>query len=307
MTLPRLAVCVVMLLGCSRVAEPKAAADQQQPVTPPAAASAVPATPPAVDIAHYGLALPEAREGEAQPFPDAPNIISSGAQLWVDDEPVGDVQEALDTGKLRRSDRLFDVLVARRTEWQARHLGAPLPGHAVLWFDRSTPLSVFKSVFQTAAFAAYPSFQVAARPRGGSPQQLVYAPFEGRVPGPPKSGAPAPATFALHVDYLSDGRIQLVWKALGKVENVVSVLDDASREQRLASLPQFIDKEWQRSGGHTSAEDGLLDEAVLHLPNDESLATAIRVLDATYAPKRDYQADERILSVPAFRVTFSVN
>jgi hypothetical protein len=259
---------------------------------------------PAVDVARYGLAIPEVSNAMLEAYQDAPNIIAQGTQLFIDGEPAGDAREVLETGKLQRQDQLFELLKARRTRWRAQHPGAPLPGQAVLWFDETTPLLVFKSAFQTAAFAGYPSFQLAVR--GHVNGQILYLPFEARVPGPAQAHAQVSASFALHVDCLADGRVQLAWKALDRVERVTSLLGQ-SREERLAQLPRGIEEEWNSYGGHRSKDDRSLDQATVHLPNSETLAFAARVLDAIYTPRRDYSLNGQVTRVPAFDVTFSVN
>lgn len=240
----------------------------------------------------------------SEAYQDAPNIIAKGTQLFVDGEPAGNAREPLEAGKLQRQDQLFELLKARRNQWRAQHPGMPLPGQAVLWFDQTTPLLVFKSAFQTAAFAAYPSFQLAVRSRANG--QILYLPFEARVPGPPQANTQVGASFVLHVDCLADGRVQLAWKALNRVERVTSLLAQ-SQEERLARLPRGIEEEWNLYGGHRSKDDLSLDQATVHVPDTETLAFAARVLDATYTPKRDYLINGQVTRVPAFDVTFSVN
>lgn len=304
---------VGLLLGCaSTTPAPTPAGASRDGVPPtsralPAPATATPAKlRPAVDVEAYQLQLPEAKEGVPHAFDAAPNLVCSGTRLWLDGEPLGDAQEVLATGQLRRLVPLFDALMAKRERWRGEHAGVQLPGEVVLWFDRSTPLRVFKSAFQTAAFAGYPNLQLAVRRRGGAADAIAYQMFDARVPGPPGS-APAPDPFTLHVDYQVDGRIQLAWKALGKVERVTSVAETATRDERLALLPSQIDQEWRSFGGHTAPEDRQMDQAILHAPNDEPLTTAVTLLDAIYTPKRDYAAKGQVSRVPAFMATFSVN
>jgi hypothetical protein len=308
----RCALWTTMLLGCASAPQTQAPGASTPSSAPPSssARSDAPATlpkpRPAVDVGAYQLRLPGAKEGVAHAFDEAPNLVCSGTQLWLDGEPVGDTREVLATGRLQRLVLLFDALMAKREQWRGRHPGAPLRGELVLWFDRSTQLRVFKSAFQTAAFAGYPKLQLAVRPPGAATDEVAYQPFDARVPGPPGT-TPPPDPFTLHVEYQADGKIQLTWKALGKVERVTSVAEIAAREERLALLPSQIDQEWRRFGGHASLGDHELDQAVLHATNDEPLTTAVLLLDAIFTPKRDYAADGKTWRVPAFSATFSVN
>lgn len=305
-----------LLTACTHAVEPKAVSQtpaaaapaQAAPATSAAAAPGpAPVASPAVDVAKYGLSLPEAAEAMPDAYQDAPQIVGQGARLFVDGEPAGNVREILDTGRLHRLDEVFELLKARRNQWRAQHPGAPFPGLAVLWFDQTTPLVVFKSVFQTAAFAGYPSLQVAVRSRGPEPKRTLYLPFEARVPAPPSAEAPPRASFELHVEYERDGRIHFAWKALTRVEQASSFLEQASSEERLAQLPRGIEAEWTKFGGHRSKDDRQLDQATIHVPSYETLATAVSVLESSYAPKRDYLQNGQLVRVPAFNVTFSVN
>ena len=119
MTWRRFALATALLIGCSQPTEPKAPVAAKPAATTPVNATEPTATKPAVDVNAYGLILPEATAGVAQAFDGAPNIICAGTKLWVDGEAAGDAQEVLETGGLRRLDRLFEVLVARRTNWRA--------------------------------------------------------------------------------------------------------------------------------------------------------------------------------------------
>jgi hypothetical protein len=256
-----------------------------------------------------GLALPEANEGLPRPADgDAPNVVLSGDALSIDGESAGRVAELLNLRSAKRLDLLFLRLKTRREAWKAQHAGEPLTGCVVLWFDRSTPLWVFKSVFQTAAFAAYPSFELAVRDGGAIAHGVRYLPFDARVPWPAQSDAPPLTPFEFHVEVTPARRVQLVWKVGLRVERVDEVGNEReSLETRLPLLAKMVERSWRSYGGHVSANDRERDQATLHLPNELDLATAVGVLDAVYAPKRPLEVDGKLLQVPAFSVTLSMN
>lgn len=270
------------------------------PVTPPGPEKTARASLSAVDARAFGLALPRAIgvEAELAPTRDAPNIVLHGTQILLDSEPAGDVTEVIALQRLKRLDVLFFALKARREAWRKQHPGDLLPGVATLWCDRSTSLLVFKSLFQTAAFAAYPSFRLAML--HADTQQPAYQIFRARVPGPPHAdGKPPGDSFALHLDAMADGRAQLVWKVGNRVEDVI----DASQE----TLAKDIAEQWQTRGGHRDASDREFDQLVVHVPNELKLLDAVRLLEASHFPQREYATDGKVWRVSAFDVIFSIN
>jgi hypothetical protein len=284
---------LILVLGGSLVAcashgtpseLPAPNANATAPTTP------TPKPPPPVDAVALGIGLPLAIEDDAELSPGAPNIVLRGTLLLVDSEPAGDVTEVVTSQRLARLDGLFSVLTARRGE---RHEGV-----ATLWCDRATSLLVFKSVFQTAAFAGYPSFRLAVV--GAESGRIGYQAFGARVPGPARAQNADPRDpFALHLDVFGEGRAQLVWKVGSRVEDTI----DVTRSE----LAKQLAVQWQTRGGHRGQADRGFDQLVMHVPNALTLNDAVRLLDAAYFPRREYSADGNVLRVPAFDVTFAVN
>jgi hypothetical protein len=286
----------LLLIACAALA---GCATASPPASPPAVLAAptpLPAAPPAVDVAKLGISLPLAVEASANPAPGAPNIVLHGKQLFVDAEPAGDVTEIEASQRLTRLQGLASVLEARRQAFQARHPSEAMPRVATLWCDRTTPLLLFKSLFQTAAFAGYPSFRLAVIASASG--QLGYQAFEARVPPPPSQPMPRDP-FAVHVDLRADGRAQLVWKVGSRVEDIVDVTRD--------SLAARLEDQWQERGGHRSPSDRNFDQLVLHAPSELTLQDAARLLDAAHFPKREQSVDGKASRVPAFAVTFAIN
>jgi hypothetical protein len=71
-------------------------------------------------------------------------------------------------------------------------------------------------------------------------------------------------------------------------------------------LAEKIVKEWTANGSHKAASDKKIDRAVLHTDNSTEFQHVIAVLDAIYAPERDFDiGGGQVEKVPAFQVTFS--
>lgn len=272
------------------------------PSAAPATASSAPTTASAVPVpakaSELGISLPRAQEADSPYEAEAPNILLRGSELWVDSEPAGNVGDVVTSRRLTRLDALFSVLEARREAWRRGHPGQPLPGVANLWCDGATPLLVFKSLFQTAAFAGYPSFRLAVQRVAA--QSTGFQAFVARVPGPPhRHGSAHADSFALHLDQLADGRAQLVWKVGSRIEDTLDVTT--------GKLGEELAEQWQSRGGHQSVSDRSFDQLVLHASNELTLDDAVRLLDAVQLTKRDFAVGARVVRVPAFQVTFSVN
>jgi hypothetical protein len=251
-------------------------------------------------VSRLGIELPRAIEVDValESPDDSPNIVLHGTQILVDAEPAGDVSEIVAAPRLKRLDGLFSSLKARREARERQWPGDPGVGVATLWCDQRTSLFVFKSLFQTAAFAAYPRLRLAVL--RADTQQLAYQSFDARVPHPPRAGDPPPSTpFALHVEYSAEGRAQLIWKVGSRVEDTI----DVTRE----TLARQIAEQWRTRGGHRGRNDLGFDQLVLHAASSLTLNDAVRLLDAARFPKRDYLDGGRVLRLPAFDVTFSIN
>lgn len=270
-----------------------------------AVASRPAARAPTIDFdIHHGR-LPEAVNAIPASFDGTTRVVLSGDALQVDDQPAGDVSEASSTGQLRRLDALFDLLKRKRAAWMALHPGAEFPGCLTLWVPRRTPLSIFKSIFQTAAFAGYPNLQLAVEVSGAAPPRVGYLEFAASVPSPRQAVA---EEVQVHVDYLDGGDIQLAWRA-GSTVLRMSTLDDelGPRERRLSQLRERLASEWRAYGGHQSELDSAFDQAVLHAPNSFDLATFASLLDAVHGVRRPLRVKGVLQRVPAFHVTFKVN
>ena len=144
-------------------------------------------------------ALGSCRKGAPGAAPDAsapgeggPSIRVEGTQVSMNGEMVGSTRAIQDLGRMQRVDDLFDRLKAARETFKMENPGTPFPGRATIAVPGDTTLLVFKSVFQTAAFAGYPNLLVDASPG--------LVPIQAIIPGP--AAAPSPRV-ALHVGLLA--------------------------------------------------------------------------------------------------------
>jgi hypothetical protein len=280
------------------------------PQRPPAAehAAVTPLTvarPPTIDVDRHRMELAEAVNALPTSFDGTTHVVLSGNALQVNGEPAGDVKEASSTGKLRRLDALFDVLEKNRAAWKARYPGVDSCGCATLWVPRQTSLLVFKSIFQTAAFAGYPNLHLAVEVSGAAPPRVGYLDFDASVPFPRQT---VREQVELHVDYLDGGDILLAWRVGTKIVRTTALDDELGpRERRLSQLRERLASEWRSYGGHQSEHDSAVDQAVIHAPNSLDVATFASLVDAVQSVRRPSLVNGVAQRVPAFNVTFKLN
>jgi len=138
---------------------------------------------------------------------------------------------------------------------------------------------------------------------------------DAQVPGPPnpeKELNPQPPDKMLHLEMRQEDKFTLVWKQGPTVINSIDVPRHAIEVNegniqtiRYPDLAAKIETEWKANGSHRDASDRKMDQAVLHTDNKTVFKEIVAVIDAIYAPKREFGGTAK--QVPAFNVTFSVN
>lgn len=135
---------------------------------------------------------------------------------------------------------------------------------------------------------------------------------DAQVPGPPnpdKELNPQPPDKMLHVEMKAEDKFTLIWKQGATVVNTIDVprhpVEAAAGEFRYPDLASKISEEWKQNGSHRDASDKKIDQAVLHTDNKTPFSDVVAVIDAIYAPKREYAGVNK--PIPAFNVTFAVN
>lgn len=283
-------------------------APQRPPATEPDATvtpRTVVAQPPTPDVNTGRMDLAKAVNALPTSFDGTTHIVLSGDALQVNGQPAGDVKEASSTGQLRRLDALFDLLKRNRAAWKARHPAAAFCGCATLWVPRQTSLWVFKSIFQTAAFAGYPNLHLAVEVSDAAPPRVGYLDFDASVPFPRQT---VREHVELHVDYRDGGDILLAWRVGTKIVRTTALDEQLGpRERRLSQLRERLASEWRSYGGHQSEHDSAVDRAVIHAPNSLDVATFASLLDAVQSVRRRLLINGVAQRVPAFNVTFKLN
>ncbi len=144
--------------------------------------------------------------------------------------------------------------------------------------------------------------------------QMARINADAKVPGPPRPDEPdeVKPEKELHVEMRGDKKFQLVWKEGATVVNTI----DVERKQvnigsdgdyRYPALAEKITNEWKQSGSHRAPTDKKFDRAVLHTDNSTPFSDVIAVIDAVYAPQRDFTVGAKTEKFPAFNLTFAVN
>jgi hypothetical protein len=127
-----------------------------------------------------------------------PLIDLEGTTVRVNGEPAGNTRAIEDLGRLQKIDDLFERLKQDRESFKAANPSTPFPGRATITAHPETTALVFKSMFQTAAFAGYPNLRVTIVgdvSRGPSDSVIVRA----IIPGPPGDLSGPSRAIDLHV------------------------------------------------------------------------------------------------------------
>lgn len=144
--------------------------------------------------------------------------------------------------------------------------------------------------------------------------QMARINADAKVPGPPRPEEPdeVKPEKELHVEMRGDRKFQLIWKEGATVVNTI----DVERKQvnigsegdyRYPALAEKVVSEWKATGSHRAPNDKKFDRAVLHTDNSTPFSDVIAVIDAVYAPQRDFTIGTKTEKVPAFNLTFAVN
>jgi biopolymer transport protein ExbD len=138
---------------------------------------------------------------------------------------------------------------------------------------------------------------------------------DAQVPGPPnpeKELNPQAPDKMLHVEMRQEDKFTLIWKqgptvvsSVDVARHAVEINEGAIHTIRYPDLATKVIEEWKANGSHRDASDKKLDQAVLHTDNKTTFKEIIAVIDAIYAPKREFGAGGKEIS--SFNVTFAVN
>jgi hypothetical protein len=119
-------------------------------------------TPPA-PASSAAASLPAAENVDPELPDDAPTISVVRGEVQLEGQRVDDTHAFAGNTALHGE---FAALKVRREAWKASHPGERLPGIVLFRFEADLPVAIVKSVFQTAAFAAYPNASFIVRIEG---------------------------------------------------------------------------------------------------------------------------------------------
>jgi hypothetical protein len=255
--------------------------------------------------------LPVAENVDVDLPEGAPTIAVTRGEVLLDGQRVDDTRAFEGNTTLHTMDGEFAALKAQREAWKVSHPGERLPGVVLLRFEASLPVAVVKSVFQTAAFAAYPNASFLVRIAGSDRVGHVVA--DAHVPAPPEYMKP-PADAARRLDVAMEaGRFVLTWRAGDAVESTSTaprrevVTRDAFGEVvRYPDLAGAITVAWKARGAHRDEGDRALDQLGIHVDDRAPFQLLVAMLDAANAPKRDIALAGQRVRVPVFNVTLYV-
>lgn len=192
--------------------------------------------------------------------------------------------------RMHRIEEVFAALKARREAFKTANPNKEFAGVVGIRVADDVTTVLFKSVFQTAAFAGYPyvSFQ-----RAGDPSIID---LDAQIPGPPDpTMPPSRPTGSLDVQVSPDG-VLANWRT-GSV--IVA-------ERKLGRDPDALKVAacdlWRAHGEHKDKTDKVRDRAIVRVDNKLGLQELRPYFDAVRACTRDAEEGP----VPAFDLTFSI-
>lgn len=286
----------------------------------PSLQHAVPAAPSAISAPIASAApTPQATAAPLLPaadntedlIPDVPTLTVSHGDVLLDGERVDDARLFDGNDALHRMDGVFNTLKARREAWKAAHPGSPLPGVVFFRFEPDLKAAIAKSVFQTAAFAAYPFGSFVVRVAGTTRVGRINA--DAFVPPPPGwTGPPIPDEPRLHVK-MEDDHFELRWQMSPGVEYTTTAprreartRDEGGEILRYPDLAAAISAAWREHGAHHEPADPKFDQLSISVDNRAPFQVVIAMLDAAYAPTRSALLDGKMVTVPSFNATLSM-
>jgi len=144
--------------------------------------------------------------------------------------------------------------------------------------------------------------------------QMARINADAKVPGPPRPDEPdeIKPEKELHVEMRGERKFQLVWKEGATVINTIDVERKAVNvgnegDVTFPALAEKVVSEWKNNGNHRASNDKKFDRAVLHTDNSTPFSDVIAVIDAVYAPQREFTLGVKTDKVPAFNLPFAVN
>lgn len=224
-----------------------------------------------------------------------PVITLDAKEIRLDGAVVDSLAAAEKDGRPVKLDALFEALKRRREAFRLAHAEQPFPGTVGLHISGDPSMLAFKSAFSSAVYAGYPYAKVR-----GIPGVEGDVALNAQIPGPPaRDDRPEPEgeVRSLHV-HLSGTTARLVWRTPSEKDAPESVVSSAL-------LASAVCEQWATQGAHKLASDRKLDQAVLHVPNDERLAVLAPAISALRACKRPLDGEPSPISV--FTLTFAMN
>lgn len=145
--------------------------------------------------------------------------------------------------------------------------------------------------------------------------QMARINADARVPGPPNPEPveDPPKDRTLHVEMRGERKFQLIWKEGSTVLNTIDVERKVEQvgedEVSYPELAKKIEEEWGKNETRRfDPNDPKVDQAILHTDNSTEFKEVVAVIDAIYAPQREFKtATGDIEKRSALNVTFSVN
>lgn len=271
-------------------------APSSRPPPAPPPSPEVPQLPPPEPVAvapiQSGASFDQSGKSDSGPI-----ISIEGSAIRLSGIIVGDASGIIAANRMTKVDGLFDELKAWREIWKMQHPDKPFVGAAGLRVDANTPQVVFKSVFQTIAFAGYPDIFVQS---ADDPKQISE--FVAQVPGPPTPDAETPTEPAPILQlHIHQDDLTLSWIRAG------SVIAEKQIPRNDSALNRTICESWKTHGMHPELNDLRRDAIVLHADNGLSWKDVAPVALAVESCTREVRhLDDRTERMPVFWTIFSM-
>jgi hypothetical protein len=257
----------------------------------PVAAPSTPPPPAPPLIAPASAAPSEASIGRL------PIIVLDGLDIRVDGVAAGSVRPVFEAGRMRKLEELFSSMKRLRDDWKSEHPEQPFPGVVGIRVAPDTAMIVLKSLFQTTAFAGYPTLFVQS---SADPSAIVE--LTAQIPGPPVAETlPAPPPEPKLRLRVSAGEVAFTW-------TIGSTKTSESKSPADASLSKAVCASWSANAIHRDPKDVRQDHLVVSAENNVTSRDLVQVAEWALACTRPYVDVRGVESErPAFWLQFAVN
>ncbi len=236
-----------------------------------------------------------ARSTSSLKLPPGAVVQVKAAGITLDGKPAGSTDKITKLGRVHKLDGLFEKLKAKREQFKRANPGRDFPGKVVILAPTDTSLLVFKSAFQSSAYAGFPHVSVQT-PSG-------FVSVEAWVPSPPDptQELDGPPPKDLHVQL---GKLEVTFAEKQGDTVVFESIKSRGTSKSEADLRALLTSAVVEHFKARKMSSFGRPDVLLHVDDELSFREATGAMVALEAAQRQLSADKP--GEPAFELVFAV-